>query len=255
MGKAWALQQGLERAAGEWLVFLDADTRPAPELPASLVARAQADGLDLLTVAGRFDCPTAPLRWLHPAMLTSLVVRGGVPGAARPGPVHRRFGNGQCMAGRRATLLAAGGFGAVGHHTVEDIALVRAMATAGFAVDFLDASALLTVRMYERAGAAWRGWGRSLALPGVDGTARQLGELAVVVAAQALPLWRLLAGRADAIDAALVLARLGTLAGTAGAYDRRGAAYWLSPLADGAAVAALVRGIVARRQTWRGRRY
>ncbi len=177
------------------MVFLDADTRPAPALPAALVARAVADGLDLLTVGGRFECPTGGLRWLHPALLTTLVYRAAPPGAARPGPVHRRIGNGQCMAVRRDVLLAAGGFGAVAHHTVEDVALVRTMATAGFAVATLDAADLLTVRMYESAPEAWRGWGRSLPLPGVDGRGRRLVALGMLLLAQAAPLWRIVARR------------------------------------------------------------
>ena len=41
VGKAWALQQGLDAASGEWVVFLDADTRPSPDLPGALVARAR----------------------------------------------------------------------------------------------------------------------------------------------------------------------------------------------------------------------
>jgi dolichol-phosphate mannosyltransferase len=239
VGKAWALQQGLQAATGEWVVFLDADTRPAPELPAALVARIVADGLDVLTVAGRFDCPTAGVRWLHPALLTTLVYRCAPPGASRPGPVHRRMGNGQCVATRRSTLLAAGGWRAVAHHTVEDVALVRAMATAGFAVAFLDAGELLTVRMYETAPEAWRGWGRSLSLPGVEPVFRRVAGVGVVTLAQAAPLLRLLARRGDALDVALLAVRIGTLAGTARAYRRRGLAYWLSPTADLVAAAAL----------------
>lgn len=255
VGKAWTLEQGLRAATGEWIVSLDADTRPSPELPSALVARALADGDDLLTVAGRFECPTAALRWLHPAMLTTLVYRTAPPGSIRPGPVSRRMGNGQCMAWRRRTVLAAGGFGAVAHHTVEDVALVRTMAAAGFRVDFLDARGLLTVRMYESAGEAWTGWGRSIALPGVDSRARQIGELAVVVGAQVAPMLRLLTRRADALDGVLGLARLGTLVGTSSAYRRRDAAYWASPLADAVAVAALAVGIVTRERRWRGRSY
>jgi dolichol-phosphate mannosyltransferase len=252
-GKAWAMQQGLDAVSAGWVVALDADTRPSPALPRALVARAMADGLDLLTVGGRFECPTPGLRWLHPAMLTTLVYRFPPPGAIDQGPVHRRLGNGQCMAIRRGVLVAAGGFGPVGHHTVEDVALVRTMATAGFRVGSLDGSDLLTVRMYESPIEAWHGWGRSLAMPGVDGRGRRLAGLAVLALTQAAPLVRVVARRADALDALLLLVRVGTLAGTARAYSRRDVAYWLSPLADVVAVAALVRSTVASPRAWRGR--
>ena len=248
VGKAWALQQGLEAATGDWIVTFDADTRPEPALPNALVARCAAGGLDLATVAGHFECPSAPLRWLHPALLTTLLVRASPSG----GPVHRLIGNGQCMVFRRQTLVAAGGFGPVGHHTVEDVALVRSMATAGFTVGFLDASSLLSVRMFESAREAWRGWGRSLSLPGVDPWWRRTSDLAAVVVTQAMPLLRVVVGRADRLDAVLLAARLGTLIGTRHAYRPRGVAYWLSPLADGPAVVTLASGLLARRSRWRG---
>lgn len=251
VGKAWALQQGLDAALGEWVVTLDADTRPDPRLPTALVACCEENGLDLATAAGVFECPSAPLRWLHPALLTTLLVRASPSG----GPVHRLIGNGQCMAFRRTTLVSAGGFGPVGHHTVEDVALVRSMASAGFAVGFLDGSSLLSVRMFESAREAWRGWGRSLSLPGVDPWWRRTGDVATVVVIQVLPLLRLVTGRADRLDAVLLATRLGTLIGTRHAYRRRGVAYWLSPLADGPAVAVLVSGLLRRRSRWRGRTY
>jgi dolichol-phosphate mannosyltransferase len=252
-GKAWALQQGLDAASGAWVVMLDADTRPSPELPRALVARAVDDGLDVLSAGARFECPTASLRLLHPALLTTLVYRHPPPGALDPGPVHGRVGNGQCVAADRAVLVAAGGFGAVAHHVVEDVALVRAMAGAGFAVGLLDASDLLSVRMYEGAGEAWRGWGRSLALPGVDRPGRRLAGLATLVVTQAAPLLRVLARRADPLDVLLLAVRAGTLVGTARAYTRRGIAYWLSPLVDTVAIAALLRSTIARPRAWRGR--
>jgi len=253
-GKTWALQQGLDAATTPWIVFLDADTRPSAELAAALVARVEADGWDLVTVGGRFECPSPALRLLHPALLTTLVYRFPPPGAVDPGPLRRRLGNGQCVAARRDVLVAAGGFGAVAHHGVEDVALVRAMATAGFAVGSVDAGELLTVRMYESATEAWHGWGRSLALPGVDGRARQVAAFVTLALTQAAPLVRIAARRADALDVALLAIRAGTLVGTARAYSRRGPPFWLSPLADVAAVAALARSTFATPRAWRGRR-
>lgn len=254
-GKAWALQQGIEAASSTWVVALDADARPAPKLPQALVARVTGDRLDLLTVGGRFDCPTAGSRWLHPAMLTTLVYRFGPPGGAHADP-SRMLANGQCMTVHRRRFLDTGGMSVVRGEVVEDIALSRHLAGEGWRVDFLDASELLTVRMFESFADVWTGWGRSIALPGVEPRQRQLFDLAVVTLAQALPLPRLLVGRGDMVDAGLLALRLGTLVGTRRAYARLDAPYWLSPLADPLAVVSLALGVARRgRQTWRGRTY
>lgn len=253
-GKAWALQQGIEAATTEWVVTLDADARPDPRLATSVVARASADGLDFLTVGGRFECPTPGTRWLHASMLTTLVYRFGPPGTSTT--PERTMANGQCMTFRRSRLLDAGGMKPVAGEVVEDVALARHLSTAGWSVGFLDAADLLTVRMFESLNDTWIGWGRSLALPGVEPAGRQLFDLAVVLLAQALPLPRLLLRRGDVIDVVLLANRLGTLVGTRRTYDRADLAYWSSPLADLVSVAAIAGGIARRgTQTWRGRTY
>ncbi len=146
--------------------------------------------------------------------------------------------------------------GTVAGAVVEDVALARAMEAEGARVGFLDGSELLAVRMFESFAETWRGWARSLALPGVEPPHRQVVDLGVVALAQVLPLPRLLSGRGDAIDIVLAIARIGTLFGTRRAYDRADVAYWLSPLADPLAAAAIGRGIIRQdRQTWRGRHY
>jgi len=254
-GKAWALQQGIAVSNADWVVTLDADARPDPALPTALVARATAERFDLLTVGGRFECPTPASRWLHPAMLTTLVYRFGPPGST-PGRPARTMANGQCMTLPRAAFLEAGGMGPVSNEVVEDLALGRHLATDGRRVGFLDASELLTVRMFESFGDVWTGWGRSLALPGIEPRRRQLVDLAIVTLAQVLPIPRLLLRRGDVLDVVLAAARFGTLAGTRSAYERTDAPYWLSPLADPLAAVAIGRGIARRgRQTWRGRTY
>jgi dolichol-phosphate mannosyltransferase len=254
-GKAWALHQGIAAAASDWVVTLDADARPDPRLPQALVARAVADRVDLLTVGGRFECPTPGSRWLHPAMLTTLVYRFGPPGATAARP-DRTMANGQCMVLPRAAFLAAGGMTPVRGEVVEDLALARHLAHSGHRVAFLDASELLSVRMFESLGDTWRGWGRSLALPGIEPPRRQIVDLAVVVLAQVLPIPRLIMRRGDVVDLVLAAVRLGTLVGTRRAYERTDVAYWSSPLADPIAAAAIAGGIVRRgRQTWRGRSY
>jgi dolichol-phosphate mannosyltransferase len=254
-GKCWALQQGIEAATTEWVVTLDADTEPLPGLASALVARATKDGFKLLTVAGRFRCPTWLLQTLHPSLLTTLVYRYGPPGAESPAVPQRMMANGQCMTFRRAEFLAAGGFHPVADSLVEDVALARSLSDKGWSVGFLDAGPALTVTMHANAADAWRGWGRSLPLGGVASKREQTEGLGVVWLAQALPLIRLLTGRADLLDGVMALARLGTLAGTRRAYEQTSPAYWLSPLADIPVAMRLTQSTLRHERTWRGRTY
>lgn len=254
-GKPWALQRGLDAASGDWIVTFDADTRPHPELAGSLVARAHGDSTDLLTVTGCFDGRSRGARWLHAALLATLVYRFGPPGRSSTPAIDRILANGQCMAFRRSDLLMLGGFEPVAEAVVEDVALARHLASSGRRVDLLDASTLLNVELYDSFGATMSGWGRSIGLPGAESRWRQLSDLATLALTLPLPLLRLGAGRADPIDMIALVARIGTLAGTATAFTRRDAAYWLSPLADLIAVAAVAKSILTGTHTWRGRSY
>jgi dolichol-phosphate mannosyltransferase len=255
VGKPWALQQGLEAACGEWIVCLDADVRPGPGAIGAVVARADQDGFDLMTVAGAFVCDPPLLRVLHPAFLTTLVYRFGPPGAGRAPRVDRLLGNGQCTVSRRARMLADGGYAPAAPYLVDDVALVRATARAGRRVGFVDGADVIAVHMYTDARDAWRNWGRSLPLPGVTTSAWMVADLVTVWAAQVLPLVRVVRGVADAADVVGVVLRFGTLAGTARAYRRRGVAYWLSPLADAAAALRLTQVALRPEWSWRGRTY
>jgi dolichol-phosphate mannosyltransferase len=255
VGKPWALEQGLRAAGGEWVVTMDADVVPERGLAAALVARAARDDLDVVTVAGRFQCPTAGLRWLHPALLTTIVYRFGPAGASRPPRPSRALANGQCAAFRRQALLDAGGFSTVAGHLTDDVALVRHLARRGWRTAMLDGTSVLAVRMHEDAAQAWRDWGRSLSMPDVATPASQVLDLATLAVAQALPLPRLLLGRGDALDAILLALRLGTLVGTRRAYGRADLPYWLSPLADPAAFARVAWGALRPGRRWKGRTY
>lgn len=244
-GKTWALHQGLESASTEWIVTMDADVVPDPVLPSSLVERALADRLDLISVAGRADVP-GPTRWLHGAIVHQLVCRFGPPGT------DRRLSNGQCTAGRREALLV--GLSAVRHHVVEDVALARHLTATGAEVDFLDATDLLVVRPADTITGLWWGWGRSLGLRGVDPPWRQVVDLMVVALAVIAPPIRLLRRRADVFDVLALGLRFGTLVGTRRAHVAGGVAYWSSPLADPVALAATAVGLVRPSPVWRGRR-
>ena len=191
-GKAWALQQGLDARDGR---RGSSSSTPTPARRPDLPARARRPvrrrrPRPAHASAGRFDCPTAGAALAAPGAADD----ARLPHARRRAPRDRARCTGaigqRAVHGvrRRARCVAAGGFGAVAHHTVEDVALVRTMATAGFAVGYLDAADLLTVRMYETRG---RGVARLGPLarrcPASTRRPRRLVGLATVALAQAAP--------------------------------------------------------------------
>jgi dolichol-phosphate mannosyltransferase len=251
-GKAHALDVGLRSATTPVVVFVDADTRARPGF-----VDAAVDGLGdatLVTAGARVDAGSIGERVVHPAMLTTLVYRLGLPGTTPRRP-ERTMANGQCMVADRERLLDAGGFSPVRSDLLEDLALARWLAVRGHEVRFLDATGVLDVAGYGSLAEAWRGWARSLDLAPVTGWPWQALDLAVVWSTLALPLPRLVAGRGDAVDVAALVLRLGTLVGTRRAYRRRGLAYAMSPLADLAVAARITAGTVRPSREWRGRRY
>ena len=253
VGKPWALQQGLEAARGEVVVSLDADTRPRPGLAGALVA-ALAEA-DLVTAGCRFECDTAGERLLHPAMLATLVYRFGpadADGHVRP---ERVVANGQCTAVDRERLIAWGGYRVAADHMTDDAALARGLARNGWRVVFRDGGALVSVDMHDSAAGVWREWGRSLAMPDATPARWQAADLAVVWLVLGLPLPRVLARRHTPLDLALLALRAALLGPLAGAYARRGPAFWLSPLADPAVAVRYTLSALRPARRWRGRTY
>jgi dolichol-phosphate mannosyltransferase len=253
IGKPWALQRGLEAARGSVVISLDADTRPRPGLGQALAVALE--DADVVTAGARFICGTAGERWLHPAMLTTLIYRFGPPDSVRPARPARLVVNGQCTAVRRQALLDAGGYVHAAGHMTDDAAQARALARLGWRIAFHDGGELIMVDMHDSARETWREWGRSLALPDVTAAGWLAADLAVVWLTMGLPPLRMLTRRAGRLDAALLALRWAMGWALARSYARRGPAYWLSPLADPLAALRLTTSALRPARRWRGRVY
>ena len=267
VGKVWALEHGLRAARGEWVLGVDADTEPMPGMVAGAIAGAREAGYSVVSFSPKFAAQSAGEQFIQAALLLTLVYRGGTVGCDRD--AEHVLANGQCFLARRDALLRHGGYRSARASFADDVTLARHLARRGERVGFLDGSRLYLVRSYRSMGEMWREWGRSLDLKDATSTPRRWLDILYLIAVQGLPLIVLtalgiVAQTSPLTPAARMLGLVnGALFGIhvlllwplSPSYERPGAAFWLSPLADPLAVARIVVSTLQRRRTWRGRSY
>jgi dolichol-phosphate mannosyltransferase len=262
-GKSWGLHLGLSNSNSEsqWILCIDADVKVSPFLVRSFLAHARSTGVSSFSVATQQRLSGLMDGLIHPALLTTLVYRFGVPGCATRN-LHKVQANGQCFLSRRATLVTTEAFRAAQSSLCEDITIARRLAECGEAVGFYETEGLVEASMYRNWRETWCNWPRSLPMRDQYFGWREAAGLLGVFLVQALPLplfvvgWILGATICFFIATALfVLIRIGVLGGIARAYPNRPWTYWLSPLCDLPVAFRLMQSALRRHHTWRGRSY
>jgi len=126
-GKMWALSQGVRQAtpfAPDYFLFTDADIVHAPDSITSLVARAQRDNLDLVSLMARLRCSSLAERALIPAFLFFFFML--YPPEWVSSPTHRTAAAaGGCILVRAEALARMGGIAAIRNELIDDCALAR----------------------------------------------------------------------------------------------------------------------------------
>jgi glycosyltransferase involved in cell wall biosynthesis len=151
LGKNHANALGSAAAAGEWLLFTDADIRFAP-LTLSRAMRCALDGpWDHLTAAPHARLPGAVLSQfaLYFGLLFSLFAR---PWAARDPRSRAHVGIGAFNLVRRTAYDAIGGHGALRLRPDDDLKLGKLLKQAGFRQLFLNGHGAIEVEWYS----SWR---------------------------------------------------------------------------------------------------
>ena len=181
LGKPHACWRGAMEADTEWLCFIDADVRAAPALLASAVARAEADGLALLSVQPFQDLGSFWERLVIPAGMLMIA-------CASPRQAAGITVNGQFLLVRASAYRQVGGHAAVRGEVCEDNALARLLQAGGFRVAVAAGEHLARVRMYCGLASLWEGFAKNAVdIIGSDrGTAAAAG--AGVLVAWGVPL-------------------------------------------------------------------
>ncbi len=165
LGKCWACWQGYRVAAGELLLFTDADTRHDDELLGRSVGALRAERADLLSVMPRQLIESFWERLVQPHIMTILAIRYGdfrrVNRARNP---RHAIANGQFMLFRRDAYEAVGGHQGVRRDVTEDLALAQRMVATRHRLFLAHAEELLDSRTYRSFAGLVEGWSKSLAL-------------------------------------------------------------------------------------------
>lgn len=132
-GKLWAVAEGIRHAAPlrpDYLLLTDADIVHPPDNAATLAARAQSEGYDLVSYMATLDCRTPAERALAPAFVFFFFLL--YPPAWIRSPRRATAGAaGGCMLIRCRTLEKIGGIEAIRGQLIDDCALARAVKRAG----------------------------------------------------------------------------------------------------------------------------
>ncbi len=162
-GKNWACHRLARAARGEVLLFADADTVFVdPDAVGGIVGSLEASRADLMSGLPRQVLGTPGEALLVPMFYWALFSFTPLALARvwRRAPVARAVG--QLMAFRRDAYDAIGGHAAVRGSVVDDIDLARRVARAGLTWRLLDATDLVTCRMYRSGREAADGFSRNV---------------------------------------------------------------------------------------------
>ncbi|MEV4645689.1 glycosyltransferase family 2 protein [Saccharopolyspora sp. NPDC049357] len=158
-GKVHAMHVGVEAAgppeAGEWLLFLDADTVAAPDLLSRLLATADAIEADLVSTPGG---PPAARSATWPLLMPPGLQLIG-ENASPDGRGRKAFAIGHCILVRRSHYEKVGGWAAFAAIRNEDVAIATAVRDHGGTtrtVDGLDHLRTSGMDPFEQGWASFR---------------------------------------------------------------------------------------------------
>jgi cellulose synthase/poly-beta-1,6-N-acetylglucosamine synthase-like glycosyltransferase len=162
-GKNNALTAGAAQAAGQWLLFTDADTVHAPGSLAMSLAEAEKRGVSLLSYSPQQEVEGVLERAVMPVIFAELAV------TYRPSQVSdptstAAAANGQYLLVQREAYDAVGGHAAMACAILEDVALARAVKRSGRKIFFRYAGDAVHTRMYRSFAQLREGWTKNLAL-------------------------------------------------------------------------------------------
>lgn len=160
-GKCHACAQLAAAARGEWLVFVDADTRHSPTLVRSAITAVRQDHADFLSTFPRQETGSLGEALVVPLMywvLFTLLPLGRIGDDPNPA---LSAACGQFLLVRRGVYEATGGHAALRDSLHDGLHLARLFKHRGHRIALADLSAEISCRMYRGWKECWNGFTRN----------------------------------------------------------------------------------------------
>jgi glycosyltransferase involved in cell wall biosynthesis len=148
LGKANAMQAGLEQARGEWILFCDGDVRHRPGCFAAALADLRRFSYDMISGLPHLE---VRLFWEH-VMLPMLVsgLAKLVPEGRQQDPQTKEaVASGALMLIKRGALEAIGGLESIRGEIADDVSLARRVKRHGLRAGYRLAPALMEIRLFK----------------------------------------------------------------------------------------------------------
>ncbi len=162
VGKSHACSQLAERARGEYLLFVDADTVHSTQSVSAAMAELKRTGAGLLTVIPRQTMETFWENTLLPLLHFSTFCFLPMPLVSWSKHPRLAMANGQFMLFRRDAYERIGGHAAVRSAMVEDVWLSRLVKANGYGLAIRDGGNVVSARMYRSLKEIWNGFSKNL---------------------------------------------------------------------------------------------
>lgn len=158
-GKNHAIHLALERAGGEYLVFVDADTWYHPRAISEIVSYAMRENADMISLAGGYHHGSFWEKTLQPVIVAFMGLCVRLWKVNDPAS-SSAFAAGHFIFVKRQAYDRIGGHAAVSGCLLEDFALASLIKQGGMTLRVVHAPWLMRVRMYHGFRETCRGWTR-----------------------------------------------------------------------------------------------
>ncbi|MDG3003151.1 glycosyltransferase [Paludisphaera mucosa] len=160
-GKTYVLHKHAAMARGQWLWFLDADTKHEPPYLKVMLEYARANDAAMVSLLPELRCETFWEKVIQP-LAGIVLMQSFPPRKVNDDSSKLAFANGQSILVTRKAYDAAGGHRAVRDRFVEDIGMAFKVKGLGLPIRLALTKGLVTCRMYASLGQLVRGWSRIL---------------------------------------------------------------------------------------------